>query len=426
MAEPMIQATLNPMTLRVSGIPAIMSGDEFIENLEKYLALKYPRESEENYIDRWSFAPSAISADRDRLCVATITFDQPLEAFRHVQYLSINLQGNSYRLSLDSDFEGLTPLHHPSGQPKVDIIALTGFCGHAFRSWEFADRTGMFLRDSLPYGNPGARIMTFGYDPSPPSDGETKLDWLEVAQRFLEVLIASRAKEDEKQRPIIFLGHNWGGILIKRALCMAAQGRVAEEERSLYLSCYGLFFFGVPHRGLNAETLRDVFKGEEGRKMIHEVSLDSTLLLLLQDDFRYYFRHPDSVIISAYETVSMKTFVETEDGCWVKTGPPALMVARYSATDALPTENRYNHIPLDADNKHLIKFKNGFNTSCSIIRQRICYLSEEAPKVIRKRFNVEKERGLQLQSGVASQIYTTHDSTSPPEFPSKNLDDIPR
>jgi hypothetical protein len=54
----------------------------------------------------------------------------------------------------------------------------------------------MFLRDTLPYGNSGARIMTFGYDPSPPSDGESKLGWLEVAQRLLEVLIASRAKED--------------------------------------------------------------------------------------------------------------------------------------------------------------------------------------------------------------------------------------
>lgn len=122
MAEPVIQLILNPMTLRVSGIPAIVSGDEFIQSLEKWLALNYPRESEENYIDRWSFAPSAISADRDRLCVATITFDQPMEALRHVQHLSINLQGKSYRLSLDSDFEGLTPLHHPSSQPEVEYI----------------------------------------------------------------------------------------------------------------------------------------------------------------------------------------------------------------------------------------------------------------------------------------------------------------
>lgn len=54
----------------------------------------------------------------------------------------------------------------------------------------------MFLRDTLPYGSSGARIMTFGYDPSPPNDGESKLDWLDVAQRLLEVLVASRAKED--------------------------------------------------------------------------------------------------------------------------------------------------------------------------------------------------------------------------------------
>ncbi|KAH8145971.1 uncharacterized protein LAJ45_09893 [Morchella importuna] len=115
---------------------------------------------------------------------------------------------------------------------------------------------------------------------------------------------------------------------------------------------------------------------------------------MFQDAFRYDFRHPDSVIISAYETMGTKTFVETEDGHWEQTSPPALMVPQYSATDALPTENRYDHIPLAADNEHLIKFSNGYNsTDPGIVRARIDNLVQEAPEVIRKRFSVlEKER----------------------------------
>lgn len=94
-------------------------------------------------------------------------------------------------------------------------------------------------------------------------------------------------------------------------LCTAAQEQATEAERSLYLSCYGLFFFGVPHRGFNTEALRsDVFQGEEGRRMMHDLGLGSTLLMVFQDAFRYYFRHPDSVIVSAYETAGTKTFVE--------------------------------------------------------------------------------------------------------------------
>lgn len=101
-------------------------------------------------------------------------------------------------------------------------------------------------------------------------------------------------------------------------LCTAAHERGTEEERSLYLSCYGLFFFGVPHRGFNTETLRDLLPGEEGRRMMHDLDLGSSLLRMFQDAFRYDFRHLDSRIISAYETMGTKTFVEvslSEDSC---------------------------------------------------------------------------------------------------------------
>lgn len=52
--------------------------------------------------------------------------------------------------------------------------------------------------------------------------------------------------------------------------------------------------------------------------MMHDLSLGSTLMKMFQDAFRYDFRHPDSVIISAYETMGTKTFVEVgfpEDIC---------------------------------------------------------------------------------------------------------------
>ncbi|UNI16388.1 hypothetical protein JDV02_002823 [Purpureocillium takamizusanense] len=83
-------------------------------------------------------------------------------------------------------------------------------------------------------------------------------------------------------RPIIFVAHSLGGLVLKSALIhsdAARQGALA-EHRSIKLSTYGILFMGTPHQGGNGVQL--------GRVLANIASLivaaDNRLLKHLEKD----------------------------------------------------------------------------------------------------------------------------------------------
>lgn len=88
----------------------------------------------------------------------------------------------------------------------------------------------MWLRDFLPKEIPKARILSYGYDTKLPGSQSTA-SMLELSRKLLESVKTVRNKEvslrellhldrgaDFKQndRPIIFIGHGLGGIVVKQ------------------------------------------------------------------------------------------------------------------------------------------------------------------------------------------------------------------
>lgn len=77
----------------------------------------------------------------------------------------------------------------------------------------------MWPRDSLPdalladsSGNSTARIMTYGYE-STVQSSESVQHIGDIAKSFCGSLIA--LARDENPKPIIFVGHSMGGLVIK-------------------------------------------------------------------------------------------------------------------------------------------------------------------------------------------------------------------
>jgi predicted alpha/beta hydrolase len=80
----------------------------------------------------------------------------------------------------------------------------------------------LWLRDFLPgsqgFGN--ARVMTFDYDHPEWERLETELraeQWLNTAAESLMIDVVRTRDETNTPRgkPIMFIGHSWGGIIIK-------------------------------------------------------------------------------------------------------------------------------------------------------------------------------------------------------------------
>lgn len=116
---------------------------------------------------------------------------------------------------------GLFELSDKQSSKTVDVVAIHGLQGHAYKTWEH-ENGSLWLRDFLPAGVPFARIFTFGYESTVAfSNSVAKLE--DKALDLLNRLSAERKSDGAAKdgRPIVFICHSLGGIILKKALILA-------------------------------------------------------------------------------------------------------------------------------------------------------------------------------------------------------------
>ena len=99
---------------------------------------------------------------------------------------------------------------------KNSIVAVTGLAGHAYGSWAHSPER-MWLRDYLPKDAPNTRILTYGYPSKLQASNSTTI-LQDHTNTFVHRLIDVRESGQCESRPIIFIGHSLGCLIIKKAL----------------------------------------------------------------------------------------------------------------------------------------------------------------------------------------------------------------
>jgi len=212
--------------------------------------------------------------------------------------------------------------------PIVDIVAVHGLNGHRETSWTDEKSGKLWLRDLLPQRFPNARILTFGYDAHTLKLSEVShLSLNDHGTSLIAELLRFRRDPESERRPIIFLAHSLGGIVIKHALvtCDSARQGHNEEYRSIKLSTCGVVFFGTPHAGANGAEFQEVLNNIARRF----VPGNSRILQLLKRDSDYlrYLTDLYSPISSHFKTV----FFYEEFNTPLFGGVSTMMVPRTSA-----------------------------------------------------------------------------------------------
>ncbi|KAF8241213.1 hypothetical protein K440DRAFT_592033, partial [Wilcoxina mikolae CBS 423.85] len=375
-----------PRTLRLSEIPK--SVDE--NQLRQYLnSLECETTSAAENVLVLSLAPYI-----DWL-VATVTFSQEPLIFtqcrpHHIMHFQLPTQLVGPRetgiISVDCDFYGITPLYHPPGlqEPKFDVIAVSGLSAHAFGSWKSPLQSHvMWLRDFLRLDFPEFRVLTWGYD-SNLKDSTTTNSIMNFSRQLLTAVYGARDEHEmENCRPIIFIGHSLGGLVIKQALVDAAQG-ISENDKTILRSCVGLFLFGVPNRGLNNENLLSLVKDKRRAPFVHDLMEGSQLLRALYVAFQRSYKSnlKSCFIVSFFETQDTKTVEETPDGNWRRTGKSVRMVTQESATWFMPEEDVHNQIAIAADHSSLVKFTGRADPNYLEVRQKLKELVKKVPEIL--------------------------------------------
>jgi hypothetical protein len=110
----------------------------------------------------------------------------------------------------------------------------------------------------LPAAHPEARIMSFGYSTTLGGDKSPADALSQIAKQLLQHLGEKRSTLScNSQRPIIFIGHRFGGIVIEKALALAAadERHVVLKECDILNSIVGVIFLSTPLRGYKQATL---------------------------------------------------------------------------------------------------------------------------------------------------------------------------
>ncbi len=157
----------------------------------------------------------------------------------------------------------------PEGIPtSVDLVAVHGLQGDAHKTWKAKDGT-LWLRDLLPKDVPQARILTFGYD-STMAFTPSVSTMQDIARSLLNRLSGMRSNTDKKKshkRPIVFICHSLGGIVLKKALILAHENTSNKQYQEILKNTKAIAFFGVPHQGSSIAGL-----GNMGAKLLKAAS----------------------------------------------------------------------------------------------------------------------------------------------------------
>ncbi|KAI9830205.1 MAG: Nucleolar protein 9 [Phylliscum demangeonii] len=182
---------------------------------------------------------------------------------------------------------------HASG--KHNLVFVHGLRGHPLDTWKKDEI--VWPRDLLPDDVPNARILTFGYQADAVSffNHVSHSSIFQHAQNLLQDLQLKRRTADEKKRPIIFIGHSLGGLVIKDALCKAYEYHMQNRQpraAAILVSTTGVIFLGTPHRGSSqtawakvATRLAKYVLKDQDDRVIDALKRGSEVLERLQDSF---------------------------------------------------------------------------------------------------------------------------------------------
>ncbi|XP_077204832.1 protein SERAC1 isoform X4 [Paroedura picta] len=213
-------------------------------------------------------------------------------------------------------------LLHPqcrSSQPiKADVLFVHGLLGAAFKTWrqqdieQSAEEKELDAEDDysecwpktwLASDCPTLRIISVEYD-THLSDWKAKCpveSYREsIAYRSSELLKKLRAA-GIGDRPLIWMSHSMGGLLVKKMLLDASKD---PEMDSIVNNTRGIVFYSVPHHGsrlaeysINVRFL--LFPSVE----VKELSKDSPALKSLNDDFLSFAKDKKLPVLSFAETL---------------------------------------------------------------------------------------------------------------------------
>ena len=147
---------------------------------------------------------------------------------------------------------------------------------------------------------PNIRVFTFGYDSHISHGFSGPANRSNIPQHGLTLLNAvTNVRHSCPDRPLTFVAHSLGGLIVKQALVEARKAKADGQQRNLHEACKAVIFFGTPHRGspdaswgIILANIAKVAQLDSNKSILNDLdpSSGSSALPGLQDDFNSLLR----------------------------------------------------------------------------------------------------------------------------------------
>ncbi|KAM7187468.1 hypothetical protein V8F33_011208 [Rhypophila sp. PSN 637] len=275
------------------------------------------------------------------------------------------------RASSRTDVNSGLKVLHPGKEPVVaDFIAVHGLNGHWEKTWSTASGVN-WLSSILAEDIPNVRILTYGYNSRTHGAEQLIVESLyDHGKTFVQVLCAYRRNTKTEGRPIIFLAHSLGGIVVKSALIHSNLWH-RDNLNDIKRSTHGLVFFGTPHGGSSIASLgtKLLILGSPFARTstlhIRHLQQNSEWLRMQADQFAPII--PEFDITNFYETYRTPLLF----------GRGILIVPQQSAT----LVGNANNIGLGKSHTELVRYENRSDPAYQLVLDSLRVLVSKAPKL---------------------------------------------
>lgn len=247
-----------------------------------------------------------------------------------------------------SDETGLSPVVSVDRDScRADLVFVHGLGGGAQTTWAAEGKPENFWPEWLGSEFPDLSIWTLGYHSSVSAWVERSMPLADLGNQILEELCV----EGIGSRPIVFVTHSMGGLVVKQIISHARSQGV-ERWKKIAQMTRGVAFLATPHTGANlanfAEFARVVLRPT---KQVDDLTQHSSRLRELNGGFLNFVNEQKTVCRTYAERREVKPGVKIFK--WnVKIPKGILVVDETSAEPNIPGERA---IPLDEDHISICK-----------------------------------------------------------------------
>ncbi|OHE95305.1 hypothetical protein CORC01_09450 [Colletotrichum orchidophilum] len=308
--------------------------------------------------------------------------------------------------------QGFKELYNPQKETgsaiDVDIVFVPGLGASPEDSWKsetgFNWATGDGVskpssestskKEGLARDFPKARILLYQYESAWVGDLKVKTFMRDIAKSMLEGLQANR--ENIRDRPIVFIGHSMGGLVIAKAVILAAE-TYRDIFPRLFECIAGCAFFGTPFGGAQVAAVASML-GYVGEQLGYTKSSalvkmmtpgDESLNELRGDFLRLALKLSPAVQLFCFYEIHQTDFTQEKYGAAMSKITKAVIpknlqdfVPRASAT--LPG---IEEMALTANHRDLVKFSDFKDSRYQLVREPLKRLIHGANLVAKNRLN---------------------------------------